>query len=96
VDIQQFALAVPQPVEGLTGALVQSWIEDRLKVDAPATVRRKLSSLRGYWEWMQSHGIVSNDARPFWGRKVNGGKTGARPVCSGRCRQVVGGSGNQG
>jgi hypothetical protein len=38
-DIQQFALAVTRPAGELTGALVQSWIEDRLKVDSSATVR---------------------------------------------------------
>jgi integrase len=86
VDIEQFALAVMHPIESLTGAHVQTWIEKRLMSDSVATVRRKLSGLRSYWEWMQSHDIVSDDARPFWGRKVNGGKSGAEKANEARDR----------
>ena len=74
-DIKQFAAAVSQPLEALTGAHIQGWIETQLETISAATVRRKLSAVRSYWDWLQSHEIVSADRAPFTGRKVQDRRT---------------------
>ena len=79
-DINQFAKAVDQPLERLSGKHVQGWIEGLLNPKsgntvAAVTVRRKLTALRTYWVWLHSHELVSSDQHPFTGRKVNEHKT---------------------
>ncbi|MFI5025002.1 MAG: tyrosine-type recombinase/integrase [Alphaproteobacteria bacterium] len=45
---------------------VQEWVNALVQEGkAPATVRRFLSDLRGYWRYLASLEIVSSDARPF-------------------------------
>lgn len=74
-DITQFAAAVAQPLGALTGAHVQAWIETQLETMSATTVRRKLFAVRSYWDWLQSHEIVSTDRAPFHGRKVHDRRT---------------------
>ena len=71
-DIDKFSDAHPEEtLESLTGATVQIWIDGLLKTQKPTTVRRKLSSLRGYWKWLTKREILSLDAKnPFEGREV--------------------------
>jgi integrase len=72
-DVKAFAKAHPlETVEGLTGALVQAWIES-LDI-APKTINRKLSSLRNYWGWLQAHEVAQVTNKPFHGRKLPKGK----------------------
>ena len=79
-QINKFALAVPNAtLEGLTGGMVQKWIEGLLHPAVgdginPKTVNSYLASIRNYWEWLQSHDHVTEGSRPFWNRKVNGNK----------------------
>jgi len=74
-DIKQFATAVAQPLQALTGAHVQAWIEDLLNEVGAATVRRKVSALKSYWGWMQAHEYVSQDRDPFIGRQIRDRRT---------------------
>ncbi len=69
-DIEQFTKTVPEPLEAVTGGHVQTWIETLLETVSAVTVRRKLSNVRSYWGWMQSHELVAPDRSPFDGRKV--------------------------
>jgi integrase len=59
----------------LTGGHVQKWIETLLETVSATTVRRKLSALRSYWEWMQSHEIIPPNRNPFEGRSVKDSRT---------------------
>jgi hypothetical protein len=76
-QINKFALAVPTAtLEGLTGGMVQKWIEGLLHPAPgdginPKTVNSYFASIRNYWEWLQSHDHAPEGARPFWNRKVN-------------------------
>jgi integrase len=74
-DIKQFSTAVSKPLEGLSGGDVQTWIEGLSETVSAVTVRRKLSALKSYWRWLQSHEHVSPDNRPFDGRTVNDRRT---------------------
>ena len=75
-DIKQFAAAVSQPLEALTGAHIQGWIETQLETISAATVQDGSSrQYRSYWDWLQSHEIVSADRAPFTGRKVQDRRT---------------------
>ena len=70
---------------------MQKWIESLLRPKSgkplsPATINSYLSGLRSYWEWMQSHDHVPAEHRPFWDRKVNGGRSAAKQVEEGRNR----------
>jgi integrase len=84
-------MAVSEPIETLSGRHVQHWIDGLLH---PATgeplsvktVRRKLASLRAYWDHLQSHEIVTVEQRPFADRKVNGGTTEAQDAEAARER----------
>lgn len=79
--VKKFATAVPDAsLETLTGSQVQKWIEGMMrpttgKAISSATMGRSLSSLRNYWEWLQSHDLVPEATRPFWNRKITGSKT---------------------
>ena len=45
---------------------VQKWVNGQIKAGkALATVRRSLSELRGYWTYLQSIEVVSEDLQPF-------------------------------
>jgi integrase len=81
--INKFAKAVGEPMERLQGGHVQKWIDGLLRPKSgepvtAATVNSYLSGIRTYWEWMQSHDIIPAEQRPFWGRKVNDGRTSAK------------------
>jgi integrase len=68
-DVREFAKAHPlETVEGLTGAVVQAWMES-LDI-APKTINRKLSSLRNYWGWLQAHEVAQATNKPFHGRML--------------------------
>jgi integrase len=73
--IQQFKREVGQTIEALCGRHVQEWIDALINPDGEQgstakTVRRKLSELRNYWQWMQQREIVSDDINPFVGRRI--------------------------
>jgi integrase len=74
-DIKSFAGSVPESLAILSGRHVQGWIETSLETVLPGTVRRKLSALRSYWQWLQSHEIVSPDRKPFEGRRIQDRRT---------------------
>lgn len=70
-DVRAFCASHAQAtVEGLTGAVVQAWIEGPCKGLAPKTIDRKLSALRNYWGWLQAHGVASDTNKPFHGRRL--------------------------
>ena len=89
--INKFAKAVTEPIERLQGGHVQKWIDRLLRPKSreavtAATVNSYLSGIRTYWEWMQSHDIIPTEQRPFWGRKVNGGRSSAEAIAAKRDR----------
>ena len=68
-------------IEGLTGRVVQDWINGRAEAgDAAATIRRRLASVRNYWLWLQRHGHVAEDFQPFDKRTIPADKKGAKVV----------------
>jgi integrase len=68
-DVERFGKG--RHLESLTGRQVQRWIEERVQAgDSAATVQRRLSAIRNYWGWLQSHEHVADDFRPFDGRRV--------------------------
>lgn len=62
---KKFAAEFPY-VHDVKRKLVQSWI-NRLAQDGkkPATIRRQLGELRGYWSYLMSIEVVSEDKLPF-------------------------------
>jgi integrase len=70
-DVRTFAKATGQSVESLSRKHVQTWIEGQ-DVSA-ATIRRKLTSIRGYWDWLISHELA--EGNPFTGTKVRDART---------------------
>jgi hypothetical protein len=76
VHIKDFVATVEEPIETLTGRHVQAWIEKQLSAGKkPNTVNNHLSSMRSYWEWMQSHDLAPESSRPFWNRKITNRKS---------------------
>jgi site-specific recombinase XerD len=73
---EMFAEAVPCSLESLTGAMVQRWIEDLIRPTdgskglLPASVSKMIKGPRAYWEWMQANGHVSDERKPFSGRRI--------------------------
>ncbi|MDQ2763519.1 MAG: hypothetical protein M3Y22_08530 [Pseudomonadota bacterium] len=54
---------------------VQQWIDGLISAYSEAglhskTVNLKLSGIRNYWSWLQSHQLVPDDRNPFAGRRV--------------------------
>jgi site-specific recombinase XerD len=81
-DIKRFAAAHPDAMtDTITGGKVQKWIGSLLRPTAPAkalspsTVKRVLSGIRSYWEWMQVSDHVAKDHKPFADRIIKGSKT---------------------
>ena len=74
-DIRQFSAAVSGNLSSALGRNVQAWIEELLNDVGAATVRRKVSALKSYWEWMQAHEYVSQDRDPFSGRQIRDRRT---------------------
>jgi integrase len=73
--IRSFAREVGRPLQGLRGSDVQKWIDRLINAEgdegtSAKTVRRKLSELRNYWDWMQRRQIVPDDLKPFTDRRV--------------------------
>jgi hypothetical protein len=71
--ITKFALAVPKPIEALTGGDVQTWLyslksEKTSKSADQQTKRRRLSELRGYWAHLVAMGHVDGSTNPFTNR----------------------------
>ena len=74
-SINQFEKAVAKPIEQIAARDVQRWIDGLLNPGgdgglAAKTVNRKLSEIRNYWRWMQSHEVIAEDHNPFTGRRV--------------------------
>jgi len=68
--IRRFALAVPKPIEALTGGDVQTWLyalkSERTGKNADQnTKQRRLSELRGYWAHLVAMGHVDGSTNPF-------------------------------
>lgn len=64
-SIKKFAEAFPY-VQDVQRREVQKWVNRETQDGkAVATVRRSLSELRGYWSYLQSVQVVSDDALPF-------------------------------
>jgi integrase len=75
--IKNFDEAVGKPIEQIEARDVQKWIDELIAPDAETfrrarTVKSRLSEIRNYWRWLQSHQIVSVDRNPFSfaGRRV--------------------------
>ena len=73
--LNQFSSAVRQPIEALESKHVQTWVDALINPDGDAgisakTVNRKLSELRNYWRYLQSHAVVPEDRLPFDHRRV--------------------------
>jgi integrase len=67
--VDAFVAAHPL-VTDVTKANVAKWIEGRRQDVTAATVQREVSGLRSFWQWLRSHGEVSDDAPdPFQGHK---------------------------
>jgi hypothetical protein len=84
-DIKQFGEAVSSTLEGLSGRAVQTWIEGQLKSVSAVTVRRKLSALKSYWQWLtahqhaESHGLADG----LWLRQARQDRGGDRAMETG-------------
>jgi integrase len=73
--LKQFSDAVRQPIEALEARYVQAWVDGLINPHGNAgmsakTVNRKLSELRNYWRYLQSHQVVPEDRLPFEHRRV--------------------------
>jgi integrase len=67
--VTSFVAAHPL-VTDVTKANAAKWIEGRRRDVTAATVQREVSGLRSFWQWLRSHGEVSDDAPdPFQGHK---------------------------
>jgi integrase len=70
-----FAAAVKEPLEDLKGSHVQGWVDAVLNasddegLDAQ-TVRKKLSGMRNYWNYLRFRGLVPDERKPFDDRDV--------------------------
>ncbi len=66
-----------QHMENVTRFVVQRWVDGRaLAGDGAATIQRRLSALRNYWQWCQRHGHVDAERDPWRGVKLPGGGRG--------------------
>lgn len=78
-DIKRFGGAHPDAMtDSITGGQVQKWIETLLRSEkpvSPTTVKRYLSGIRSYWDWMQDNDHISKDHKPFSDRTIKGSKT---------------------
>jgi site-specific recombinase XerD len=68
--IREFAARVTHPIEDLTQAHVQYWVDGLLSVDEDdsldaKTVNKKLSGLRNYWGYMSLRGPVERGRKIF-------------------------------
>ena len=73
--LKQFSSAVRQPIEALEAKHVQAWVDALINPHGDVgisakTVNRKLSELRNYWRYLQSHQVVPEDRLPFDHRRV--------------------------
>lgn len=69
-DVREFLKAHPTAtVEGLNGAVVQTWIGTLTHI-SPNTIQRKLAALRNFWGYLQAHEIALTSSTPFSGRKL--------------------------
>ena len=69
-DIEQFAATVDAPIEQLSRRHLKQWEESlRGKVTAE-TIRRKMTSVRAYWTWMDEHQLVPEGSQPFASVKI--------------------------
>jgi len=65
-DVQRFASTLPDAIEDWADDATQSWAEERLKEGMGiGTVKRYLTALNQYWEYLQSHKIVAKTHQPF-------------------------------
>jgi integrase len=67
--VRKFGDLIHEPVENMSRKHVQQFIAKlREAKRSHGTIRNYLSGIRGYWEWMTAHEIVSGD-NPFAGHK---------------------------
>ena len=73
-DVELFGAAHPgATLEGVTGRIVQIWIDSRLSgpdAETAKTMRRRLTGIRAYWQWLQTYDYVSADHKSFNNRTV--------------------------
>lgn len=64
--VERFALEFPT-LPDVTRKKVQEWARRRVLDEGrkPATIRRALSELRGYWQYLTSIEVVTEDSLPF-------------------------------
>jgi integrase len=74
-DVRQFAAAVPEAtVETLTKAQTQAWITKLLGDGITAkTLRRKLSAIRNYWNFLRANQMADATNQPFEELWLKGG-----------------------
>ena len=78
--INKFGVAIPKPMETLTGADVQAWLFS-LKSEKSGqgadqkTKQRRLSELRGYWAYLVAMGCVDGSTNPFRNRITSNQET---------------------
>ena len=68
--IRNFDKVVGKPLEQIEAKDVQKWIDGLIDPDSETgrrarTVKARLSEIRNYWHWLQSHQIISDDRNPF-------------------------------
>lgn len=64
VDVQQFTIWLKKHgMEPLhtTVAQLRTYVEELKVTRSPNTIRRKLASLRGFYRWMQAHGLIQQN-----------------------------------
>lgn len=66
-DLKLFDGAVKADLQEIDRRKVQVWVEDRIGKhgDSPKTLVRRVSALKNYWGYLQSHQYVEEDNTPF-------------------------------
>jgi integrase len=79
-DVRQFAAAVSEAtVETLTKAQTQAWVTKLLGDGITAkTLRRKLSAIRNYWNFLRANQMADATDQPFEGLWLKGGNNPTR------------------
>lgn len=70
---------------------VQRWIDEQVAAEAKAaTLRRKLSNIRGFWRFLQSRGEVPADQEPLDRLRLPSGKSTSTKVLAFSVAEIVG------
>jgi integrase len=70
-DIKEFARIVAEPLETLGQHHVCAWAERLAADNTPETIRRKLTSLKAYWQWLIRKKLVDASRHPFTGLQID-------------------------